>query len=130
TFYFDWLCHDNSGPLESEILMNFAALKRLKELYGLQLDIYNSDAGLVEAQQTYFPQYRAIFDRRFPKGLKTVADASAELGMRLGLWIGPDGFGERPDEMKARREQLVSWVRDSNVGLFKMDTVVSALHHM
>ena len=100
TFYFDWLCHDNSGPLESEILMNFAALKRLKELYGLQFDIYNSDAGLVEAPQTYFPQYRAIFERRFPKGLKTVADVSTGLGMRLGLWIGPDGFGERPDEMK------------------------------
>lgn len=129
TFYFDWLCHDNFGPLESEILMNFAALKKLKELYGLQFDIYNSDAGLVEAPQTYFPQYRAIFDQRFPKGLKTVADASAGLGMRLGLWIGPDGFGEHPDEMRARREQLVSWVRDSNVGLFKLDTVVSPLHH-
>ena len=31
TFYFDWLCHDNSGPHESEVLANFAALRRLKE---------------------------------------------------------------------------------------------------
>jgi len=129
TFYFDWLCHDNSGPLESEILANFAALKKLKELYGLQFDIYNSDAGLVESQGTYFPQYRAIFDKRFPRGLRPVADAAAALRMRLGLWVGPDGFGETPDAMAARRSQLVSWVRDFNVGLFKFDTVVSALRH-
>ena len=129
TFYFDWLCHDNSGPLESEILANFAALKKLRELYGLQFDIYNSDAGLVESQGTYFPQFRAHFDQRFPNGLRAIADTSARLGMKLGLWIGPDGFGETPASMAARRNQLLEWVKNFNVGLFKMDTVVSALAH-
>jgi hypothetical protein len=129
TFYFDWLCHDNSGPRESEVLANFAALRRLKELYGLQFDIYNSDAGLVESQGTYYPQFKANFLSRFPAGLKPLAEGSKALGMRLGLWLGPDGFGEKPGEMAARREQLLSWVRDFNVGLFKMDTVVSELAH-
>jgi hypothetical protein len=129
TFYFDWLCHDNSGPREAEVLANFAALRRLKELYGLQFDIYNSDAGLVESQGTYYPQFKADFLARFPDGLKPLAEASKALGMRLGLWLGPDGFGETPDAMAARREQLLSWVRDFNVGLFKMDTVVSELAH-
>jgi len=129
TFYFDWLCHDNSGPRESEVLANFAALRRLKELYGLQFDIYNSDAGLVESQGTYYPQFKANFLSRFPAGLKPLAEGSKALGMRLGLWLGPDGFGERPEEIAARREQLLSWVRDFNVGLFKMDTVVSELAH-
>lgn len=129
TFYFDWLCHDNSGPRESEVLANFAALRRLKELYGLQFDIYNSDAGLVESQGTYYPQFKANFLSRFPAGLKPLAEGSKALGMRLGLWLGPDGFGETPDAMAARREQLLSWVRDFNVGLFKLDTVVSELSH-
>jgi len=129
TFYFDWLCHDNSGPRESEVLANFAALRRLKELYGLQFDIYNSDAGLVESQGTYYPQFKANFLSRFPAGLKPLAEGSKALGMRLGLWLGPDGFGERAEEMTARKEQLLSWVRDFNVGLFKMDTVVSDLSH-
>ncbi len=129
TLYFDWLCHDNSGPLESEILANFSVLKKMKELYGLQFDIYNSDAGLVESMGTYFPQYKPIFDKRFPNGLQTIAEASADLGMKLGLWIGPDGFGDTPEEMEARKQQLVSWVRDFNVGLFKLDTVVSSLSH-
>jgi len=129
TFYFDWLCHDNSGPRESEVLANFAALRRLKELYGLQFDIYNSDAGLVESQGTYYPEFKANFLSRFPAGLRPLADASKSLGMRLGLWLGPDGFGVTPDAMAARREQLLSWVRDFNVGLFKMDTVVSELAH-
>ena len=129
TFYFDWLCHDNSGPRESEVLANFAALRRLKELYGLQFDIYNSDAGLVESQGTYYPQFKANFLSRFPAGLKPLAEGSKALGMRLGLWLGPDGFGEKPEEMAARREQLLSWVRDFNVGLFKLDTVVSELAH-
>jgi hypothetical protein len=129
TFYFDWLCHDNSGPQESEVLANFAALRKLKDLYGLQFDIYNSDAGLVESQGTYYPQFKSNFLKRFPAGLGPVAAASESLGMRLGLWIGPDGFGETPAEMAARRGQLLSWVKDFNVGLFKMDTVVSALDH-
>jgi hypothetical protein len=129
TFYFDWLCHDNSGPRESEVLANFAALRRLRELYGLRFDIYNSDAGLVESQGTYFPEFKANFLSRFPAGLKPLAEGSKALGMRLGLWLGPDGFGEKPGEMAARREQLLSWVRDFNVGLFKMDTVVSELAH-
>ncbi|MFC2158322.1 hypothetical protein ACFLT9_10845 [Acidobacteriota bacterium] len=129
SLYFDWLCHDNSGPLESEILANFAVLKRMKDLFGLQFGIYNSDAGLVESMGTYFPQYKPIFDKRFPNGLKTIAEDSAEMGMKLGLWIGPDGFGETPEEMKARKDQLISWVRDFNVGLFKLDTVVSGLEH-
>jgi len=129
TFYFDWLCHDNSGPRESEVLANFAALRRLKELYGLQFDIYNSDAGLVESQGTYYPQFKANFLTRFPDGLKPLAEGSKALGMRLGLWLGPDGFGERAEEMTARKEQLLSWVRDFNVGLFKMDTVVSEIAH-
>ncbi len=129
TFYFDWLCHDNSGPRESEVLANFAALRRLKELYGLRFDIYNSDAGLVESQGTYYPQFKTNFISRFPAGLKPLAEGSKALGMRLGLWLGPDGFGEKPEEMAARREQLLSWVRDFNVGLFKMDTVVSELDH-
>jgi hypothetical protein len=129
TLYFDWLCHDNSGPLESEILANFAVLKKLRELYGFQFDIYNSDAGLVESQGTYFAEYRTVFDKRFPQGLKTIADAARELNMKLGLWIGPDGFGETPESMAIRQEQLIEWVRDFNVGLFKLDTVVSPLRH-
>jgi hypothetical protein len=129
TFYFDWLCHDNSGPRESEVLANFAALLRLKELYGLQFDIYNSDAGLVESQGTYYPQFKANFLSRFPAGLKPLAEGSKALGMRLGLWLGPDGFGDRAEAMTARKEQLLSWVRDFNVGLFKLDTVVSELAH-
>ncbi|HOW84587.1 MAG TPA: hypothetical protein P5119_04445 [Candidatus Aminicenantes bacterium] len=129
TFYFDWLCHDNSGPRESEVSANFAALRRLKELYGLRFDIYNSDAGLVESQGTYYPQFKANFLSRFPAGMKPLAEGSKALGMRLGLWLGPDGFGERPEEMAARREQLLSWVRDFNVGLFKLDTVVSEIAH-
>ena len=58
-----------------------------------------------------------------------ITAASAAQGMRLGLWLGPDGFGETPESMAARRGQLLSWVKDFNVGLFKMDTVVSALEH-
>ncbi|MBM3295383.1 MAG: hypothetical protein FJY82_12805, partial [Candidatus Aminicenantes bacterium] len=81
TFYYDWLCHDNSGPLESEVLANFAALRRLKSLYGLRFDIYNSDAGLVESQGTYYPQFKSNFLGRFPAGLRPIADAAAALGM-------------------------------------------------
>ena len=68
TFYFDWLCHDNSGPRQEEVLANFAALRRLRQLYGLQFDIYNSDAGLVESQGTYLSRVQGQLPHAVPEG--------------------------------------------------------------
>ncbi len=42
------------------------------------------------------PSSRPTSCARFPAGLGPIAAASEALGMRLGLWLGPDGFGETP----------------------------------
>ncbi|MCK7531998.1 MAG: hypothetical protein MZV63_13725 [Marinilabiliales bacterium] len=103
TFYFDWLCHDNSGPRESEVLANFAALRRLKELYGLQFDIYNSDAGLVESQGTYYPQFKANFLIAVPgrpeapgRGVEGARDAPRALARPGRLRRDARGDGRPP----------------------------------
>ncbi|MCD6332379.1 MAG: hypothetical protein J7L89_03815, partial [Bacteroidales bacterium] len=127
TLYFDWLTHDNSGPLEEEILASVRALKVLRERYGLQFDLYNADAGLVESAGTYFDDYKETFRKRYPEGLQRISEAMQQEQMKLALWIGPDGFGETPESMNARKDQLIKWVRDDHVGLFKMDAVVSAI---
>jgi len=49
------------------------------------------------------------------------------MGTRLGIWGGPDGFGNTSEEEQARIEQMVSLCRDSEFALFKFDSVCGPL---
>ena len=48
-------------------------------------------------------------------------------GGRLGVWLGPDGFGDTPQEEAARINLLTSLCRDHHFELFKMDAVCGQL---
>ena len=49
------------------------------------------------------------------------------MNTRLGVWCGPDGFGDTPEEAKERSDMMIGLVRDYNFGLFKMDAVCGQL---
>ena len=49
------------------------------------------------------------------------------LDIRLGVWGGPDGFGDTPEEEKARTDQMVKLCKDYEFALFKFDTVCGHL---
>jgi len=49
------------------------------------------------------------------------------MGIRLGIWGGPDGFGETPGEAADRIEQMVKLCRDYRFELFKFDAVCGPL---
>jgi hypothetical protein len=49
------------------------------------------------------------------------------MGTRLGIWGGPDGFGDAPEEEQQRVETMVSLCRDYHFELFKMDAVCGQL---
>ncbi len=131
--YFSWINNTNEGSTEAQTLVNLDYFGYLKETYGMQIDIYAWDAGNLDgASETYetldSPKIRA----QFPNGYGPVAEAAAKHGIRLGVWGGPDGFGDSEESAEARHEQMVKLCRDFHFALFKFDGVCGELrpdHH-
>lgn len=125
--YFSWINNTNEGPTEAHTLANLAFFRWLHDEYGLELDIYAFDAGTIDGKNFYGSTKSERFRRQFPRGFGPVANAAKEMDTRLGVWGGPDGFGDTPEEEAARIEDLVSLCRDFGFELFKMDAVCGQL---
>ena len=126
--YFSWINSTNEGSTESQTLTNLEYFAYLKRKYNMQLDIYAWDAGNLDgAWGTYETFDSPKIKAQYPNGFKPVADKAAEMGTRMGLWGGPDGFGTTKESAEARLEQMVSLARDLNFALFKFDGVCGAL---
>lgn len=125
--YFSWINNTNEGPTEAQTLVNLDFFNWLKERYGMQLDIYAFDAGAIDGKNFYGNMNSGRFRRQFPDGFGPVALKANESETRLGIWGGPDGFGNTPEEEKQRIEMQVSLCRDFHFELFKMDAVCGQL---
>jgi Nicotinic acid phosphoribosyltransferase len=125
--YFSWINNTNEGPTEAHTLANLAFFRWLHDEYGLKLDLYAFDAGAIDGKNFYGSTKSERFRRQFPRGFGPVAKEAAEMGTRLGVWGGPDGFGDTPEEEAARIEDMVSLCRDFGFELFKMDAVCGQL---
>lgn len=123
--YFSWINSTNEGSTEAQTLINLDYFKWLFDKYGMKLQIYAWDAGNLDgANRTYRnPLTDPRLKKQYPRGYKPVVDKAAEFGCRMGVWAGPDGFGDEPDEINARRELIVSLCRDLNFRQFKFDGV-------
>jgi hypothetical protein len=93
----------------------------------MRLEIYAFDAGNVDTLGSYGSTESAKFREKFPRGLEPLREAAASFGCRLGMWIGPDGFGETPAEEQARIDMIVKLCRDHRFALLKMDACASGL---
>ena len=125
--YFSWINHTNEGPTESHTLANLAFFEWMHDTYGMQLDIYAFDAGAIDGAGFYGSMKSERFKRQFPNGFGPLAEAAARFGCRLGIWGGPDGFGDTEEEARERIEQMVSLCRDYKFQLFKFDSVCGKL---
>jgi len=67
------------------------------------------------------------FAQQFPRGFGPPAEAAARFDCRLGIWLGPDGFGDTPEEEQARIDMLVELCRDHDFRMFKLDAVAGGL---
>ncbi|MDD6209589.1 MAG: hypothetical protein PUB21_03175 [Bacteroidales bacterium] len=67
------------------------------------------------------------FKHKFPEGLHKVKSKFDTMGTRLGMWLGPDGYGSTPADAEYRRNMLVELARDYNMALFKFDACCSGL---
>jgi len=125
--YFSWINNTNEGPTEAQTLTNLRFFKWLHDEYGMHLGIYAFDAGTIDSQNYYGRMDTDRFRGQFPDGFERVAKLAKSFDCRLGLWGGPDGFGNTPEEEKARTEMLVSLCRDYGFQLFKLDAVCGQL---
>lgn len=127
--YFSWIDNTWEGSSGEQTLTNLAFFGWLRSEYGMQLDIYAWDAGNLDTQGPDGGYWRMDkrWQQRFPGGLKPSVDAARAIGCRMGMWLGPDGFGDTAAEAKARTELLVSLCRDHNMALFKLDQCCGGL---
>lgn len=125
--YFSWINNTNEGATESQTLINLAFFEWLRKEYGMQLDIYAFDAGAIDGKRFYGSICSERFKSQFPRGFDPVYNKATELGIRLGVWGGPDGFGESPEDARERIDQMVKLCRDYRFELFKFDAVCGPL---
>lgn len=125
--YFSWINNTNEGATESQTLANLAFFRYLHDTYGMELDIYAFDAGALDGKRYYGDIHSDRFKSQFPNGFHSMYKYAKEMNTRLGIWGGPDGFGNTPEEERQRTEQMVSLCRDYDFALFKFDAVCGAL---
>ncbi len=125
--YFSWINNTNEGSTEENTLANLAFFKWLHDDYGMKLDIYAFDAGTIDGPRYYGSTKTDKFKKQYPRGFKPIYEYAKSFDCRLGVWLGPDGFGDTPEEEKARTEMLVGFCRDYEFALFKMDAVCTQL---
>lgn len=125
--YFTWINNTNEGPMASQTAANLAFFQWLHDEYGMTLDIYAFDAGAIDAPDYYGSTTTRKFKQQFPEGFGPFAKQAKGFGGRLGVWLGPDGFGDTPQQEQARIDLLVGLCRDHNFKLFKMDAVCGQL---
>jgi hypothetical protein len=132
--YFDWINSQYEGTTEGQTLLNLEFFGWLHDRFGMRLDIYSLDVGNIDDGPYTAGVGRLIpfhygsleskeFREQFPNGFGPVVERAASFGCRLGLWMGPDGFGTTPEDERDRKDLLVTLCRDYNFHLFKLDGV-------
>ncbi len=132
--YFDWINSQYEGTTEAQTLTNLAFFQWMYDTYGMKLDIYSLDVGNIDDGPYTAGVGRLIpyhygnlesreFRLQFPNGFGPLAKKASGFDCRLGIWLGPGGFGETEEDKKLRKEMMVSLCRDYNFRLFKMDAV-------
>ena len=126
--YFSWINNTNEGSTEEHTLINLDFFKYLKDTYGMQIKIYAWDAGNFDgASEGYGNLDGEKFKAQYPEEYVNVVAKAKELGIRMGLWGSPDGYGDTPEEEKERFDFFVHLCRDHNFALFKLDGVCGHL---
>ncbi len=126
--YFSWINNTNEGSTEAQTLLNLDFFAFLRREYGMRIKIYAWDAGNFDgASKGYGDPNGEKFKRQYPRGYAPIAARAAEIGVRMGLWGSPDGFGDTPESEKARYDFMVGLCRDYGFALFKLDGVCGTL---
>jgi len=121
--FFTWINNTSGGSPEKQTMINLDFFRWLKTEYGLQLDIYAFDADILDGSGGYHTLKSPKFLKDYPQSFGPVSREAASLGIRLGVWLGPDGFGDTQQEERERIDMFVSLCKDYTFRLFKIDAL-------
>ena len=126
--YFSWINNTNEGSTEKQTLINLDFFRWMKETYGMEIRIYAWDAGNFDgASMGYGDLNSEKFKEQYPEGYKNIVAKAESLGIRMGLWGSPDGYGDTEEETKERFDFFVHLCRDYHFAEFKLDGVCGTL---
>ncbi len=126
--YFSWINNTNEGSTEEQTHINLNFFDYLLRTYGMEIKIYAWDAGNFDGSASgYGDENSEKFRSQYPRGWAPIAEHAAKLGIRMGLWGGPDGFGDTPEEEKKRYTFYADLCKKYNFALFKLDGVCGPL---
>ncbi len=126
--YFSWINNTNEGSTEEHTLINLDFFKYLQDTYGMNIKIYAWDAGNFDgASEGYGNLNSPKFRSQYPAEYTNVVAKAKELGIRMGLWGSPDGYGDTEESQKERFDFFVHLCRDHDFALFKLDGVCGRL---
>ncbi|MEO6134115.1 MAG: hypothetical protein ABIP35_03115 [Ginsengibacter sp.] len=121
--YFSWINNTNEGSTEKQTLINVDFFKWLKDKYGMQLDIYALDAGNIDGKGFCGNMESSRFLKQFPNSFDLIFKKASSINTRLGIWGGPDCFGNTLASQTARIDMMVKLCRQYKFELFKFDKV-------
>ena len=138
--YFSWIDNTNEGSTEHQTLVNLEFFNWHHDGYGMDLDIYALDAGAIDTPGGYGSIDSERFKKQFPNGFGPIAGKAKSFGCRLGVWLGPDGFGDTakitlPSQLReAETPGEASVLKDSFSGTkrwqtFKVNRITINLPH-
>jgi hypothetical protein len=125
--YFSWINNAWEGSTEAQTLINLDFFHWLHDEYGMHLDCYALDAGNLDTLGSYGSTDSPESKRRFPRGFAPLAAKAKAMGCRLGMWAGPDGFGDTAEQEQRRIDMMVKLCRDDQFALLKLDACASDL---
>ncbi len=125
--YFSWINNTNEGPNEAQTMINLDFFEWLNRDYGMILDIYAFDAGIIDGKNFYGSTKSDRFYSLFPTGLDNVYEKAKAIGTRFGVWGGPDGFGDTEEEAQRRIDEFVELCEKYDWALYKFDAVCGTL---
>ncbi len=126
--YFSWINNTNEGSTEKQTLINLDFFRWMKETYGMEIRIYAWDAGNFDgASMGYGDLNGEKFRGQYPEGYKNIVKKAESLGIRMGLWGSPDGYGDTEEETRERFDFFVHLCKDYHFAEFKLDGVCGTL---
>src|SRR5271157_172036 len=122
--YFSWINNTNEGATEEQTLKNLDFFAFLRREYGMVLDIYAFDCGALDGPSNKYGKFDSEKSQyQWPNGWGIVHEKAKSIGCRLGLWGGPDGFGDTEASAQDRINLISGLCRDYDLLLLKVDGV-------
>lgn len=136
SLYYDYANQNYQGTDEHKIMADLGFFKWMHDTYDMKLDYFLMDGGVIDNAILYHHSTNKVaygnlnstaFIRHFPNKFKNINELAKSFDCRLGLTIGPDGFGSSNRDAAKRIRLMADLCRDYNFGLFKLDGSISKL---